>query len=177
MISLYIPDNSLLYSLHNIKTCLVDLTSMKIFFFIIIVALIIYSHIYNFQQKIFYISVDTFNLLPGSDESIVVSFGRNDNDFHAFSIKNKDIKQGVELVSKSKNNLNFSVFADLEGEALVRSQQAETFAKVRVLSVDKKAQKAVFEVEANLLNINTNELNKLDRTKVIVKGELFLKVI
>ena len=150
---------------------------MKILFSIIIVALIIYSHIYNFQQKILYISVDTFNLLPGSDESVVVSFGKNDNDFHAFAIKKKDIKQGVELVSKSKSNTNFSVFGDFEGEALVRSQQAETFAKVRVLSVDKKAQRAVFEVEANLLNINSNELNQLDRTKVIVKDKPFLKLM
>ena len=106
---------------------------MKIIISVIFIVLIIYSHIYNFQQKILYISVDAFNLLPGSDESVVVSFGKNDNDFHAFAIKKKDIKQGVELVSKSKNNPNFSVFADLEGEALVRSQQAETFAKVRVL--------------------------------------------
>ena len=150
---------------------------MKIIFSILFIALIIYSHIYNFQQKILYISVDAFNLLPGSDESVVVSFGKNDNDFHAFAIKKKDIKQGVELVSKSKNNPNFSVFADLEGEALVRSQQAETFAKVRVLSVDKKAQRAVFEVEANLLNINSNELNQLDRTKVIVKDKPFLKLM
>ena len=150
---------------------------MKIMIFIIFIALIIYSHIYKFQQKILYISVDTFNLLPGSDESVVVSFGKNENDFHAFAIKKKDIKQGVEFVSKSKNNPNFSVFADLEGEALVRSQQAETFAKVRVLSVDKKAQRAVFEVEANLLNINSNELNQLDRTKVIVKDKPFLKLM
>lgn len=150
---------------------------MKIFFSIILVALIIYSHVYSFQQKILYISVDTFNLLSGSDESVVVSFGKNDNDFHAFAIKKKDIKQGVELVSKSKNNPNFSVFADVEGEALVRSEQAETFAKVKVLSVDKQNQRAVFLVEANLLNINTNELNKLDTTKVIVKGEPFLKLM
>ncbi len=150
---------------------------MKIFFSIIFIALIIYSHVYNFQQKILYISVDKFNLLPGSDESVVVSFGKNDNDFHAFAINKKDIKQGVELVSKSKNNANFSVFGDIEGEALVRSEQAETFAKVKVLSVDKQNQRAVFLVEANLLNINTNELNKLDTTKVIVKGEHFLKLI
>ena len=150
---------------------------MKIIISVIFIVLIIYSQIYDFQQKILYISVDTFNLLSGSDESVVVSFGKNENDFHAFAIKKKDIKQGVELVSKSKNNLNFSVFADLEGEALVRSQQAETFAKVKVLSVDKEAQKAVFEVEANLLNINTNEFNKLDKTKVIVKGKPFLKLI
>ncbi|ALQ08493.1 hypothetical protein D172_010700 [Pseudoalteromonas sp. Bsw20308] len=116
-------------------------------------------------------------MLPGPDESAVVSFGKNDNDFHAFAIKKKDIKQGVELVSKSKNNPNFSVFGDVDGEALVRSEQAETFAKVKVLSVDKQNQKAVFEVEANLLNINSNELNKLDKTKVIVKGEPFLKLM
>ncbi|GAA63914.1 hypothetical protein P20311_1704 [Pseudoalteromonas sp. BSi20311] len=116
-------------------------------------------------------------MLASSDESVVVSFGKNDNDFHAFAIKKKDIKQGVELVSKSKDNPNFSVFADVEGEALVRSEQAETFAKVKVLSVDKQNQRAVFLVEANLLNINTNELNKLDTTKVIVKGEPFLKLM
>ena len=150
---------------------------MKIFFSIILVALIIYSHVYDFQQKILYISVDSFNMLPGSGESVVVSFGKNDNDFHAFVIKKKDIKQGIELLSSSKNNTNFTVFGDVEGEALVRSDQVETFAKVKVLSADKKNQRAVFLVEANLLNINTNELNKLDRTKVIVKGELFLKLI
>lgn len=150
---------------------------MKILFSIILVALIIYSHVYNFQQKIFYISVDSFNLLSDSSESVVVSFGKNENDFHAFAIKKKDIKQGVELVSKSKNNTNFSVFGDVEGEALVRSEQAETFAKIKVLSVDKEQQRAVFEVEANLLNINTSELNKLDRTKVIVKGKPFLKLM
>lgn len=72
---------------------------MKILFSIILVALIIYSHVYNFQQKIFYISVDSFNLLSDSGESVVVSFGKNDNDFHAFAIKKKDIKQGVVLVS------------------------------------------------------------------------------
>ncbi len=150
---------------------------MKIFFSIILVALIIYSHVYNFQQKILYISVDTFNLLPSSDESVIVSFGKNDNDFHAFAIKKKDIKQGVELVSKSKNNPNFSVFGDIEGEALVRSEQGKTFAKVIVLNIDKQNNRAVFLVEANLLNINTNDLNKLDRTKVIVKGEPFLKLM
>lgn len=150
---------------------------MKIIISIIFIALIIYSHIYNFQQKILYISVDTFNLLSGPDDSVVVSFGKNENDFHAFAIKKKDIKQGVELVSKSKNNPNFSVFGDVDGEALVRSEQAETFAKVKVLSVDKQNQKAVFEVEANLLNINSNELNELDKTKVIVKGEPFLKLM
>ena len=150
---------------------------MRIIISIIFIALIIYSHVYNFQQKILYISVVPFNLLPGSDESVIVSFGKNDTDFHAFAIKKKDIKQGVELLSNSKNNTNFSVFGDVEGEALVRSEQAETFAKVKVLSVDKHSQRAVFLVEANLLNINTNELNKLDTTKVIVKGEPFLKLI
>ena len=150
---------------------------MKIIISVIFIVLIIYSQIYDFQQKILYISVDTLNLLPCPDDSVVVSFGKNENDFHAFAIKKKDIKQGVELVSKSKNNPNFSVFADLEGEALVRSQQAETFAKIKVLSVDKEAKKTVFEVEANLLNIHTNELNELDRTKVIVKGKPFLKLM
>ena len=106
---------------------------MKIIISVIFIVLIIYSQIFNFQQKIFYISVDRFNLLSGPDGSVVVSFGKNENDFHAFAIKKKDIKQGVELVSKSKNNPNFSVFADLEGEALIRSEQAETFAKVKVL--------------------------------------------
>ncbi|ENN98998.1 hypothetical protein J139_09498 [Pseudoalteromonas agarivorans S816] len=108
---------------------------------------------------------------------MVVSFGKNDNDFHAFAIKKKDIKQGIELVSKSKNNPNFSVFGDVEGEALVRSKQVETFAKVKVLSIDKQNQRAVFIVEATLLNINTNELNKLNATKVIIKGGPFLKLM
>ncbi|TMP73504.1 hypothetical protein CWB75_14095 [Pseudoalteromonas sp. S1608] len=116
-------------------------------------------------------------MLPGSDESVVVSFGKNENDFHALAIKKKDIKQGVEFLSESKNNTNFSVFGDVEGEALVRSKQAKTFAKVKVLNIDKQKQRAVFLVEANLLNINTNELNKLDKIKVIVKGEPFLKLI
>ncbi|MEL0639068.1 hypothetical protein V6260_00415 [Pseudoalteromonas aliena] len=107
---------------------------MKIVFSILFVALIIYSHVYNFQQKILYISVDSFNLLPGSDESVVVSFGKNQNDFHAFAIKKKDIKQGVELVSKSKNNTSFSVFGDVNGEALVRSERLETFAKVNLVN-------------------------------------------
>lgn len=150
---------------------------MKIIISIIFIALTVYSYIYDFQQKILYISVDSLNLLPGSGESVIISFGKNDNDFHAFAIKKKDINQGVELLSKSKNNPKFTVFGDIEGEALVRSQQAETFAKVKVLSVDKEAQRAVFEVEANLLNINTNELNKLDRTKVIVKDKPFLKLM
>ena len=150
---------------------------MKIFFSIILVALIIYSHVYNFQQKILYIGVDSFNFLAGPEESVVISFGKNENDYHAFAIKKKDIKQGVELVSKSKSNPNFSVFGDVKGEALVRSEQVKTFAKIRVLSIDKQNQRAVFIVEATLLNINTNELNKLDRTKVIVKGEPFLKLM
>ena len=150
---------------------------MKIIFSIIFIALTVYSYIYDFQQKIFYLSVDAFNLLPGPDESVVVSFGKNQNDFHAFAIKKKDIKQGVELVSKSKNNSNFSVFGDVDGEAFVRSEQLETFAKIKVLSIDKQNQRAVFLVEATLLNTNTNELNKLDRTKVIVKGEPFLKLM
>ena len=132
---------------------------MRIIISILFIALTIYSYSYDFQQKILHISVDTFNLLPGSDESVVISFGKNDNDFHAFVIKKKYIKQEVELVSKSKNNANFSVFGDIEGEALVRSEQPETFAKVKVLSVDKQNQRAVFLVEATLLNTNTNELN------------------
>lgn len=65
---------------------------MKIIISIIFIALTIYSYIYDFQQKILYISVDSFNLLSGSDESVVVSFGKNENDFHAFAIKKKDIK-------------------------------------------------------------------------------------
>ncbi|WP_225305697.1 hypothetical protein [Pseudoalteromonas sp. TAB23] len=150
---------------------------MKIIISVIFIVLIIYSQIYGFQQKILYISVDTFNLLPDPDESVIVSFGKNENDFHAFAIKKKDIKQGVELISKSKNNSNFSVFGDIGGEALVRSEQADTFAKVKVLSVDKHSQRAVFLVEANLLNINTNELNKLNATKVIIKGGPFLKLM
>jgi ribosomal protein S11 len=129
------------------------------------------------QQDESYLSVTAFNFIPGPYESIVVSFGKNQNDFHAFAIKKKDIKQGVEFVSNSKNNTVFSVFGDIEGEALVRSSQIETFAKVKVLSVDKQNQRAVFLVEANLLNINTNELNKLDTTKVIVKGEPFFKLM
>ncbi|TMP70438.1 hypothetical protein CWB76_10855 [Pseudoalteromonas sp. S1609] len=115
-------------------------------------------------------------MLPGSGESVVVSFGKNDNDFHAFAIKKKDIKQGIELLSSSKNNTNFTVFGDVEGEALVRSEKANTFAKVIVLSVDKQNQRAVFLVEANLFNMSSKELNKLDITKVIVKGEPFLKL-
>lgn len=150
---------------------------MKIIISVIFIALTIYSYIYDFQQKILYISVDKLNFLLGPDESVVISFGKNDNDFHAFAIKKKDIKQGVELVSKSKNNPNFSVFADLEGEALVRSEQAETFAKIKVLSVYKQNQRAVFIVEANLLNMNSNVFNKLSKTKVIVKGMPFLKLI
>ena len=150
---------------------------MKIAFSIIFIALTIYSYIYDFQQKILYIGVDSFNFLAGSEESVVISFGKNESDYHAFAIKKKDIKQGIELVSKSKNNPNFTVFGDIEGEALVRSEQIETFAKVKVLSIDKQNQRAVFSVEANLLNMNTNELNKLDKTKVIIKGEPFLKLI
>ncbi|WP_259404573.1 hypothetical protein [Pseudoalteromonas sp. SG45-1] len=150
---------------------------MKIIIFLIVLVISVVSTIYTKQQEMIHVDVSKVDYISGFDESVVVSFGKNENDFHAFAIKKKDIKQGVELVSKSKNNPNFSVFADLEGEALVRSEQAETFAKVRVLSVDKKAQKAVFEVEANLLNINTNELNKLDRTKVIVKDKPFLKLM
>ena len=150
---------------------------MKIVFSIIFIALTIYSYVYDFQQKILYIGVDSFNFLAGSDESVVISFGKNESDYHAVVIKKKDIKQGVELVSKSKNNPNFSVFTDLEGEALVRSEKAKTFAKVKVLSIDMQNQRAVFIVGANLLNTNTNEINKLDRTKVIVKGEPFLKLV
>lgn len=150
---------------------------MKIIISIILIALIAFGFIYQIQQKTLHIGVDSFNFLVGPEESVVVSFGKNENDFHAFAIKKKDIKQGVELVSKSKNNTNFSVFGDVEGEALVRSEQAQTFAKVIVLNVDKQKQRAVFLVDANLLNINTNELNKLDTTKVIVKDELFLKLM
>lgn len=147
---------------------------MKILFSIILVALIIYSHVYNFQQKILYISVDSFNLLSDSGESVVVSFGKNDNDFHAFAIKKKDIKQGVELVSKSKNSTSFSVFGDVKGEALVRSEQADTFAKVKVSSIDKEAQKAIFLVEATLLNLDTGKLEKLEEVEVTVRGDNFL---
>ncbi|MEH6479732.1 MULTISPECIES: hypothetical protein [Pseudoalteromonas] len=150
---------------------------MKVIIFLIVLVISVVSTIYTNQQEMIHVDVLKVGYISGFDESVVISFGKNENEFHAFAIKKKDIKQGVELVSKSKNNPNFSVFADLEGEALVRSEQAETFAKVRVLSVDKKAQKAVFEVEANLLNINTNELNKLDRTKVIVKDKPFLKLM
>ena len=67
---------------------------MKIIIFIIFIALIIYSHIYNFQQKILYKSVDTFNLLLGQDEYVVVSFGKNENGFHAFTIKKERYKAG-----------------------------------------------------------------------------------
>ena len=150
---------------------------MKIIVFFIVLVISVVSTIYTKQQEMIHVDVSKVDYISGFDESIVVSFGKNENDFHAFAIKKKDIKQGVELISKSKNNVNFSIFGDVEGEALVRSQQAETFAKVRVLSVDKKVQRAVFEVEANLLNINTNKLIKLDKTKVIVKGKPFLKLM
>ena len=150
---------------------------MKIIIFLIVLVISVVSTIYTKQQEMIHVDVSKVNYISGFDESVVVSFGKNENDFHAFAIKKKDIKQGVELVSKSKNNANFSVFGDIEGEALVRSQQAKTFAKIKVLSVDKEAQRAVFEVEANLLNINTNELNRLNATKVIIKGGPFLKLI
>ncbi len=150
---------------------------MKIIIFLIVLGISVVLTIYTKQQEMIHVDVSKVDYISGFDESVVVSFGKNENDFHAFAIKKKDIKQGVELVSKSKNNANFSIFGDVEGEALVRSFQAETFAKVKVLSVNKQNQRAVFEVEANLLNINTNELNKLDRTKVIVKGKPFLKLM
>ena len=67
---------------------------MKIIFSIQFIALIIYSHVYNFHQKMLYISVDTFNLMSGSDESVVVSFGYNEYDFQAFTIKKKGYKAG-----------------------------------------------------------------------------------
>lgn len=67
---------------------------MKIIFSIIFIALTVYSYIYDFQQKILYISVDTFNLMSGSDESVVVSFGYNEYDFQAFTIKKKGYKAG-----------------------------------------------------------------------------------
>ena len=150
---------------------------MKIIILLIVFMISVVSTIYTKQQEMIYVDVSKLDYISGLDKSVVVSFGKNENDFHAFAIKRKDIKQGVELVSKSKNNSNFSVFGDIGGEALVRSEQADTFAKVKVLSVDKHSQIAVFLVEANLLNINTNELNKLVRTEVIVKGMPFLKLI
>jgi hypothetical protein len=150
---------------------------MKIIIFLIVLVISVVSTIYTKQQEMIHVDVSKVDYISGFDESVVVSFGKNENDFHAFAIKKKDIKQGVELVSKSKNNPNFSVFGDVDGEAIVRSEQLETFAKIKVLSIDKQNQRAVFLVEATLLNTNTNELNKLDRTKVIVKGEPFLKLM
>lgn len=126
------------------------------------------------QQDESYLSVTPFNFIPGPYESVVVSFGKNQNDFHAFAIKKKDIKQGIEFVSKSKNNTSFSVFGDVEGEALVRSEQTDTFAKVKVLSIDKEAQRAIFLVEATLLNLDTGELEKLEEMEVTVRGDNFL---
>ena len=150
---------------------------MKIIVLLIVLVISVVSTIYTKQQEMIHVDVSKVDYISGLDESVVISFGKNDNDFHAFAIKKKDIKQGVELISKSKNNPNFTVFGDIEGEALIRSEQADTFAKVKVLSVDKQNQRAVFIVEANLLNINSNELNKLDKTKVIVKDKAFLKLI
>ncbi len=76
---------------------------MKVIISILFIALTIYSYIYDFQQKILYISVDTFNLLPGSDESVVISFGKNDNDFTSRVFDNFYIYSSGHLFDHDKN--------------------------------------------------------------------------
>lgn len=126
------------------------------------------------QQVHFYLSVTPFNFIQGPEKSVVISFGESPQNYYSIAIKKLDVKEGTELYSESKSNMNFSVFGDISEETLMRSANSPTSARVKVISVDTQAQKAVFEVEATLLNLDTGELKKLERVEVIVKGDDFL---
>ncbi|MFY8325827.1 hypothetical protein [Pseudoalteromonas sp. ZZD1] len=124
-----------------------------------------------------YTEVTAFNFIQGPEKSVVVSFGENPQNHYSFAIKKKYIKTGTELFSESKNNTNFAVFADINEETLMRAANSPTSARVKVISVDTQDQKAVFEVEATLLNLDAGELKKLERVEVIFRGDDFLLLI
>lgn len=124
-----------------------------------------------------YTEVTSFNFIHGPDKSVVISFGESPQNYYSIAIKKLDVEEGTELYSESKSNMNFSVFGDINEETLMRSVNSPTSARVKVISVDTQAQKAVFEVEATLLNLDTGELKKLDRVEVFVKDKPFLKLI
>ncbi|HEA17708.1 MAG TPA: hypothetical protein ENH88_14955 [Pseudoalteromonas prydzensis] len=115
--------------------------------------------------------------MHGPDKSVVISFGESPQNYYSIAIKKLDVKEGTELYSESKSNMNFAVFGDINEETLMSSENLPTYARVKVISVDARAQKAVFEVEATLLNLDTGELKKLDRVEVIVRGDDFLLLI
>ncbi|KKM06171.1 hypothetical protein LCGC14_1746650 [marine sediment metagenome] len=129
------------------------------------------------QQAEPYLSVTPFNFIHGPDKSVVISFGESPQNYYSIAIKKLDVKEGTELYSESKSNMNFAVFGDINEETLMSSENLPTYARVKVISVDARAQKAVFEVEATLLNLDTGELKKLDRVEVIVRGDDFLLLI
>lgn len=147
---------------------------MKNILLILIITTLV--HLVGCEERISdtHVNVTPFNFLKGADESVIVSFGESEVRFRAFAIKKKDINEGVKLISKSKDNTNFSVFAQIGEQVFIRSESFQTSAQVKVINIDKEHQQAIFEVEASLINFENAEPFKIDKTTIIVEGDNFL---
>lgn len=120
-----------------------------------------------------YTEVTAFNFIQGIDKSVVVSFGENPQNHYSFAIRKKDIKTGTKFFSESKNNTNFAVFAELNGQTFIRSSGHATYAQLTVVNVDKKNQVATFKIKAQLMDLNSKALKKIDETTVNITGNKF----
>ncbi|MFK3862588.1 hypothetical protein [Pseudoalteromonas rhizosphaerae] len=121
-----------------------------------------------------YTEVTAFNFIQGTDKSVVVSFGENPQNHYSFAIKKKDIIKGNKLVSESKNNQSFAVFAELGDQTFIRSSNHATYAQLTVVDIDKKNQIATFKIQAQLMDLNSKTLKKIDETTVKITGSKFM---
>ncbi|MEH6729697.1 MAG: hypothetical protein V7726_03775 [Pseudoalteromonas distincta] len=120
-----------------------------------------------------YTEVTAFNFIQGTDKSVVVSFGENPQNHYSFAIRKKDIKTGNKLFSESKNNTNFAVFAELGDQTFIRSSSQETYAQLTVVDIDRKNQIATFKIKAQLMDLDSKALKKIDETTVKITGSKF----
>ncbi|MFT6789070.1 MAG: PBP1b-binding outer membrane lipoprotein LpoB [Pseudoalteromonas rhizosphaerae] len=120
-----------------------------------------------------YTEVTAFNFIQGPEKSVVVSFGENPQNHYSFAIRKKDIKKGTKLFSESKNNTNFAVFAELDEQTFIRSSNHATYAQLTVVDIDKKNQIATFKIKAQLMDLDSKALKKIDETIVKITGGKF----
>lgn len=124
-----------------------------------------------------YTEVTAFNFIRGTDKSVVVSFGENPQNYYSFAIRKKNIKKGTKLFSESKNNTNFAVFAELNEQTFIRSSNNATYAQLTVVDIDKKNQIATFKIKAQLIDLDSKALKKIDETTVKITGSKFMVLL
>lgn len=120
-----------------------------------------------------YTEVTAFNFIQGNDKSVVVSFGENPQNHYSFAIRKKDVKKGTKFFSESKNNTNFAVFAELDEQTFIRSSNHATYAQLTVVDIDRKNQIATFKIKAQLMDLDSKALKKIDETTVKITGSKF----